>query len=257
MLLSATALFSQEPEVDLERLLRKSDPSRLRQDIRTLMDRYRGTAFEFYLDALTEADAELALKKYEQLMERFPTSRYAGDALFKVAQYYFSRGLYISARKKFVEFEKKFPRSPSIHDARYFAMASQCAIKKDDACYEELKKYLVENSRSPFTKLAKKDLNALRENIYGDKELSNGDISNGSGEYTLQIGAFSQVNNALNLKDYCKDLGLPVEVREKNLRNGTLYLVWLGAFETEEAAETFGERFKRQHGKPFRVVERY
>lgn len=239
--------------MELERLLRTQDAEMLRSKVQSLISRYRGTAFALYVDALTETEAKRAVEKYDELVDKFPNSRYASEALIKVGQYYFSRGLYISARRKFLEFIDNYPKSIYIHDARYFALASLCATKKDEACYAELKKFLIENSRSPFARLAKEDLNALRQMTKADAE-SNVLTTNTQGEYTVQIGAFSQVNRALNLKNYCLKLGLPVEIREKNRGNKTMYLVWVGSFTTESAAMIFGKRFKEEHGKPFRIV---
>ena len=254
---SPTLLFPQEPDREIEALLQIQDEAAFHKQLQTLRKKYRGTAVALYLEALTEPNAVAAVEKYKALATRFPKSKYAPQALMKVAEYYFARGLYISSRRKFQEVVEKYPRSPYVYEARYFALASLCAISRDESCYAELKKYIIENPGSPFLVMAKRDLLALRE---GKKESppepANGRTQTAKGRYTLQVGAFSQVNNALNLKSYCMKLGLPVEVRESRSQGRTMYLVWVGAFETEEAARLFGEKFKREHGKPYRIVTR-
>ena len=75
-----------------------------------------------------------------------------------------------------------------------------------------------------------------------------------SGNYTLQIGAFEQANNALNLRNYVANLGYPVEIVERGNGEHRIYQVLLGSFETEEQAQQFGENFKKSHGKLYRVV---
>ncbi|MFQ5640716.1 MAG: SPOR domain-containing protein [bacterium] len=254
-LLGHELVFAQEPEVALHRLLQTSDGSNVRAQIELLKSSYRGTAFAFYLDALAETDAERAYEKYQNLIRQHRNSRYAGSALFRIAQFHFSRGLYISARREFLEFVDKYPRSPFIHEARYFALSCLCATQRDESCYDELKTFLIENSHSPYARLAKEDLNSLRM-IVKSSQRSNGGTMSSQGEYTVQIGAFGQINNALNLKSFCRDLGLPADIREANINGKTRYLVWLGYFETEQSALTFGKKFKEEHGKPFRVVKR-
>ena len=75
------------------------------------------------------------------------------------------------------------------------------------------------------------------------------------GKYTLQVGAFSQTNNALKLRNYFSRLGVPVEIRKKSVDNRTMYLVWIGSFESKATARSFGESLKREHGKPYRIVD--
>ncbi|MFQ5771132.1 MAG: SPOR domain-containing protein [bacterium] len=253
-LLFVGRLFSQEPDIDLNKLLHANNPDELAQKIQSFIIKNRGTALALYLEAVTETNATQAVEKYKQLLSKFPNSDYAAIALLKTAQYYFSRGLYITARKYYLELVEKYPHSSFIDDAMYFAAACLYASGKYESCYAELKNFLVQNPHSSFTKLAKEDLKEINKKYQFSKLKF--EIANAKGKYALQIGAFNQVNNALNLKNYCQKLGLPVEVREKNESNTTMYLVWIGAFESRESALNFGNKFKKEYGKPFRIVSR-
>jgi len=248
-------VFSQEIDSNLNRILKSYDDEELQDRIDSIAKRYEGMPVAMYLDAVVEADASVAVEKYLRLITRFPESEYAATATFKIGQYYFSRGLYVSARKYFLQLIEKYPESSYIDDAMYYAASCLFAIRNYDSCRSELRNFLAHYQRSPLREIAKQDLDEI-DSKTNHKADRNKEIQNPSGTFTLQVGAFNQINNALNLRNYLSKLGLPVEVREKHERKDTLYLVWLGSFETKREAQDFGETFKEEHGKPYRIVTR-
>lgn len=253
--LLAYPVFPQEIDSNLNRILKSYDGEELQGRINSIAKRYEGMAVAMYLDAVIETDAGVAVEKYLQLITRFPDSKYAATAKFRIGQYYFSRGLYVSARKYFLQLIEAYPDSEYIDDAMYYAASCLFAIRNYDSCRSELRNFLARYQRSPLTEIAKRDLDEI-DSKTNHKADRNEEIQNPSGTFTLQVGAFSQINNALNLRNYLSKLGLPVEVREKHERKDTLYLVWLGSFETKREAQDFGETFKEEHGKPYRIVTR-
>jgi tetratricopeptide (TPR) repeat protein len=252
----ASALPAQEPGFDLQKVLQTGSVEGFRAEVTAYIAKNKDKPLAMYLDALSQSNASKAVEKYKQLLARHPNSEYADRAVIKIAQYYFSRGLYVAARKHFLELIETYPSSPMIAEAMYFAAACLYASGNIESSYTEYKNVINQYPDSPFARLAKEE---LQEGSFNGKDahgLSNVNLANAKGKFAIQIGAFTQVNNALNLKNYCLKLGLPVEIREKKENNATQYLVWVGAFETREAAENFGNTFKKEHGKLFRVVER-
>lgn len=257
LLLLSAALFAQEPAFDLERILQSSSVEGFREGVRAYIAKNKGTPLAIYLDALSQNDASVAAEKYRQLVTLYPNSEYADRALMKTAQYYYSRGLYVAARKQFLELVEKHPNSVYLDEAMYFAASCLYASGNHESAVSELKNLISQHPKSRFAQLAKDDLqesNHHSSNGSNDPKKSPLKIDSRNGKYSLQIGAFSQVNNALNLKNYCLKLGFPAEIREKKEGRATVYLVWLGAFESKDEAERFGEMFKKEHGKPYRVV---
>jgi tetratricopeptide (TPR) repeat protein len=253
-LFAATALHSQNTDFDLQRILTTSSVEGFREEVRAYIAKNKGTPLSVYLDALSQTDASVAVEKYRQLTTVYPNSEYADRAQLRVAQYYFSRGLYVAARKHFLELVEKYPKSPHLEEALYFAAAGLHASGTYDSAASEFKNLLMQYPNSRFVSLIKED---LQESNYSVDSADNKNTKlDPRGKYSLQIGAFSQVNNALTLKNYCTKLGFPAEVREKQESRSNVYLVWLGSFETQEDAERFGETFKREHGKPYRIVAR-
>lgn len=248
--------FAQENDTNLLRILKTYNEAELTDRISAIAKRYDGTAVALYLDAVIERDANLAVEKYFQLLTKFPDSEYSEAALFKVGQYHFSRGLYVSARKYFLQLIEDFPKSHSTDEAMYYAAACLFAVRNYESCRSELRNFLRQNPGSPLRKVAEQDLDEIDSQTSHVGVDRNQPTPKMSGKFTLQVGAFNQINNALNLRNYLSKLGLPVELREKNERNETMYLVWLGSFETEREAREFGETFKEEHGKPYRIVTR-
>jgi tetratricopeptide (TPR) repeat protein len=252
----APALFSQAPSFDLEHVLRTSSVEGFREEVRAFVAKNKNTPLALYLDALSQTDAAAAVDKYRQLVSQHPNSEYADRALLKTAQYYFSRGLYVAARKQYLELVEQYPNSPYLPESLYFAASCLYASGNQESAANELKNLIRQHADSRFARIAKEDLqesNGLSASAAFKKPAIKMDSPNG--KFSLQIGAFTQVNNALNLKNYCLKLGYPAEIREKK-DGATMYLVWLGSFATKEEAERFGEIFKKEHGKLYRVVAR-
>ncbi|MFQ5864106.1 MAG: SPOR domain-containing protein, partial [bacterium] len=251
--LSSTKLYSQIPDFDLHRHLRDGSFEDVKQKVKLFAEKNKGTGSALYLEAVIETDAEKAVENYERLLTRFPKSELADDALYRIAQYHFSRGLYVSARRHFLDLAETYPESPFVDDARYFAAACLFAAEKYKSCHAELTSLLLKYPRSPFAKLAKEDLKEIKSVQKGVELDSKTHLDESKGKYTLQIGAFTKINNALNQRNYFSKFGLPVEIREKNEAGVTFYLVWLGAFKTRSAASAYGMKFKKKYGKPYRI----
>ncbi len=254
--LTSLLLSAQQLDFDLQRVLQTGSVEGFRAEVQAYIAKHQDTPLALYLDALSQSNAGKAVEKYKQLLARHPNFEYADRAVIKTAQYYFSRGLYVAARKHFLELIENYPGSSLIAEAMYFAAASLYVSGNLESSYAEYKNVINQYPDSPFARLAKEE---LQEGSFNGKDagvLPNVNLANAKGKFAIQIGAFTQVNNALNLKNYCLKLGLPVEIREKKENNTTQYLVWVGAFETREAAENFGNTFKKEHGKLFRVVTR-
>jgi len=250
-----TPLLAQNGHFNLDELLKNHKPDEIRQRVQSEIRKNKGTPLGLYLEAFLETDAAKAVETYQQILRKFPDSREAEAAALKTAQYYFSRGLYVSARKHFLELIERYPKSEYVDDSMYSAAACLYAAGKYRSCYVELNNFLTKNPNSPLRPLALDDLKELRDKT-GDTRGMERVASKSDGKYALQIGAFSKRANAEKLMSYCETLGLPVEIRERKKNNKIMYLVWMGSFESAEDSRTFGDKFKREHGKPFRVVER-
>jgi len=65
------------------------------------------------------------------------------------------------------------------------------------------------------------------------------------GKFHLQVGAFSERENTDRITGMFRDRGYPVQIREKNTGDRTIYLVWVGFYQDRNAALLAGEAIER------------
>ncbi|MGK9368807.1 SPOR domain-containing protein [Melioribacter sp. Ez-97] len=65
-----------------------------------------------FLDAVLTKDGKSALNKYVYIIEKFPASRYADAALYRIFTYYYSLGAYNKAERYLDLLKSKYPASP-------------------------------------------------------------------------------------------------------------------------------------------------
>jgi tetratricopeptide (TPR) repeat protein len=73
--------------------------------------------------------------------------------------------------------------------------------------------------------------------------------------FSLQVGSFSAIENAEALKVSLARAFSPVSVVSGTAANKTVYRVRVGAFETREAAQAFGDSAVTKKGLQFRIIE--
>jgi TolA-binding protein len=76
------------------------------------------------------------------------------------------------------------------------------------------------------------------------------------GDYTIQVGAFGKRSNALNLQTKLKSWGYQVEMIKRAGRHRTLYLVWVGRYQSREQALREAEKLEKDRGLPYQVIQR-
>jgi tetratricopeptide (TPR) repeat protein len=258
---------AQDFEDDLVSWLEKHSKEELKSRLETIKKKYPNSAVLIFLEAYVEEDGDRAVDLYKQLVEKFPGSKFTSNALFKLAQYYYAVGSYVSARQYVDNLVDQFPGSPLVPEAKFLAARCLIATGYYVAAEEELKDIIKKFSKSPCKNYAKAELTSLNElekqsinppqseNVPTDFKQP---IENfeGNGKYTIQIGAYQDKNNALKQKDLYSQQGYLASVETKYVNNSLLYLVWIGDFETEDQAARFGEVFKNLHGISFHVVKK-
>jgi TolA-binding protein len=76
------------------------------------------------------------------------------------------------------------------------------------------------------------------------------------GKYTVQVGAFSERANAINLQNQLHSAGYQVEVVKKAGRHRSLYLVWVGSYESRQEAERQAQLLEKQRGLPYQIIRK-
>jgi cell division septation protein DedD len=217
----------------------------VRKTLPDLVAKYQNTPGFLYLEGRLASDGIEAVKFYQGVVDNFPKSEWADDALFRIYQYYYALGLYRTADLKMQQLKKDFPTSPFVTGKPQAALPKQ----DEEAVNLPVKDTVVAETPKPITPPISQPQSAPVQTPPS--------MPAQLGAYTLQVGAFSTVANAEKQKDFFEDLGYAAEITNKVRGGKSLHLVWVGSFKTADEAMRFGKEVKTKHKISSIVVERY
>jgi len=178
-----------------------------------LLKKYPDKVETKFFSAVFESDADKALPFYEALLAKRPNHPFADECLFRLMQFAYAKGTYQAARMKFEKLQKDYPHSPLL------PMAIQLFSET------------LMDTLSPVT--IKSDTTKI--------------VKSGGRKYALQVGAFSMMQNANELKSKIMDAGFePVDIIEKKVNGKKLFAVWVGAFDSKNDAQKKGQELKEK-----------
>ena len=214
-------------------LLDRGQTDEVRRALPDLVTRYPNTAGLLFLQGRLASDGTEAVKFYQCIVDNFPRSEYADNALYRIYQYYSALGLYRTAEKKMAQLKRDYPgssfvtgKAPALLPAREEAAIS--LPQKERAMSETLATTAPE-SRAPESPKP----------------------------YTLQVGAFSTMANAEKQKLFFEERGYGSEITDKVRAGRSLHLVWVGNFRNAEEAARQGKEIKAKYKIDSIVVEKY
>ncbi len=170
-----------------------------------------------FLSAVLTSSGEKALEKYVNIYENFPNCKYADAALFRIFSYYYSLGYYKRAESYLNQMKEFYPKSP------YIKMADR-NIPDDDLSTGEV-----------------------------TEQTENAD--EGNYNFTVQAGAFLNIDNARNLMKTISDNGYWCEIETKEIGGSNLNVVLVGRFVNREETTAVIEYLKSTHKINGRIAE--
>lgn len=178
-----------------------------------------------FLDAVLTEDGEEALKKYEQFYNRHPNHMFADAALYRVFSYYYSLGIYNRAEGYLAKLKSDYPDSP------YIKAADRSIPDEEDVIIEETGSGHQPKSDPPQP-LPKK-----------------------TGQYTVQAGAFLNIENAKKLQQSLEADGYSVELGTKSVGGSLLNVVKVGKYDNMDEASELLNHLKAKYSLNGRVIE--
>lgn len=187
--------------------------------IQGLKQLYPNSPSLIYLDGLLTEDGEKAFQVYKSLVDKYPNSKYADDAVYRIYAYFSAINKTDKAEFYLNRLKTEYPESPYISLTKRvtFAENTKPTVKTDEG----------------------KTIPKVNEKI-ADKEY----------KFTVQAGAFTRKENALKLKIDFDKAGYSSQVVEKTVGGSLFHVVNVGKFASEEEAKGFlgiiNSKFKLQ-----------
>lgn len=178
-----------------------------------------------FLDAVITEDGESALEKYESIYNNFPKSKFADASLYRIFSYYYALGIYKKAESFRQTLVSEYPGSPYIKAV---------------------------NRKLPDIELSNEEREIKQEEIISEP-VKKVDVVE-SANFTVQAGAFLNIENAMQLKSNLEKSGYPVEITPKDVGGTTLNVVTVGKFDNNTAAEAFLVFLKTKHLLNGRII---
>ena len=278
-----TALFRSVEAGDLERV---------RGELPRLWEQYPNSAGVAYLDAVTQERAEEAVIAYKKLIQNFPDSPYVDDAMIKVGEYLFARGLYTQASRELAKLPKIFPKSAHVQRAVDLQINSLLAIGENDSAKIYIRRYsrqfpsldfnynldgkgplsvrplesaaassLTEGMKQPSVAAVAsaprpKPPSVAKTRTAPGRQVKSATEQSVPRPFIIQVGAYGSVQNAMRQKMLLEQQGYTVDLWPITVSGKKLQAVQVVRFETRGEAEKIGRKLKSDFGYKFIVLER-
>lgn len=242
-------------------MIKNGNAEKVRLELPRLEVQYPNNAGVLYLQAVLTSNGTEAVKYYQKIVDTYPNSKWAEDALYKIYQYYYAMGFYRTAEHKLDLLRQNYPNSPYVTGtAKETATPSNSTIAQQPAAKPLSKQEPVvtkpdttkqvqqpkaisqtsamESQQKPQEKKAVTTTPAVQQKPKAA-------VSNSStGSFTIQMGVFAVKENAEKMQAQLSSAGITAEVKLKQLGSKEMYAVYVGVFSSREEARRQNEIYK-------------
>lgn len=234
----------------VDRLLQEKRFKELADELNSLNSREQSHSTALFARALITTDGKSAHRLYNDLVQKDHSSKYADQAIFRIAQYHYLTKNYKAAKGYFSLLSRHYDDSQLKDDAQY--MYCQCLLAQGavDSAKLFLRTFVKNVRHSPFVDLAVLDLEDLEQaNVLDDQEVE-------AMRFSIQVGAFSNRDNAKRFADTLTKRNIPADIVEKRIGRQRLYAVWVGRFSSRESARSYAGRHLANIIDDYQIVDR-
>lgn len=213
--------FSQSSGPDIPKrleMIEKGQGEQVKAELPTLLTNYQNNPGVMYLQGVLTNDGTEAAKIFQSIVDNFPKSEWADDALYKLYQYYYSIGLYKTADQKMAQLKQDYPYSA-------YAVDQKASTKETSA-------------------------------DTADVVMPKGTVQKFSTSFTVQVGAFSTLQRAEELKNFFEGKGYSSNIFTMVTNGRKLHKVWVGEFQNQDDARRFSAEIKKKFTLDSIVVAR-
>lgn len=212
------AQTSSDPDIKSRvEAIRRGDAESVRKELPLLRASYVNNPGVMYLEALLTEDGSDAARIYQGIVDGFPDSEWADDALYRLYQYYYSIGLYKTADQKLAQLRDRYPHS-------------QYASPSSEPRPEERRQAVVTPPAAAFQAPAEtRPAPTVRPSPAEPRESAK--------PFTVQVGAFGDIRNAKDLSERVRRKGYSVEVVSGGNPSSPIHRVWVGSYADRASAQ--------------------
>ena len=245
----ASFLYSQNIDMYIS-LIHEGQSEGVKDNLPELISKYPNDPGVIYLQALLTVNGMKSLELYSKLIEKFPESKYSGEASVKIGEYFYARGLYSQAGRQLCVIPRKYPRLSNMQVVIDMMVSSFRAIGEEDSV-----KYYSSIYQSMFPNLDISKYGIEKQPILNPRIIDN-EKRKEPKPYVVQIGAFGSIQNANRLKLQVSQIGYEVEISPVQTNGKGLQAVRVVRYRSKSFAEKVGEVIKRKLGIDYRVLYR-
>jgi hypothetical protein len=216
---------AQNPDALVPALIARvnaGEAAAVREELPPLLVKHPNHPGLLFVQGLVTTNGAEAVRVYQSIVDNYPKSAWADDALFKVYQFYYALGLYRTADLKLAQLRRDYPASPFLRTAMRDSSAATVMQQ--------------EEPQRPESTPPQAGTTA---------EL-----------YTLQTGAFGTRANADRQRAALEGQGIGAEVVTRVRGGQTVFLVLHGTFATADEARARGAEILKTYNIPSFVVTR-
>jgi tetratricopeptide (TPR) repeat protein len=202
-------IYSQD--IDITSALKQIESGNIQSATKTLQEfRFKNMndPSVIFLDAVLTKDGDEALKKYSIVLEKYPESKYADASLYRIFSYYYTLGYYKKAESYLNRLKKDYPES--------------VYIKTADRKIPDIEEPIIQQVTTPQIKQP-----VQQKKVESEKY-----------NFTIQAGAFLNLENAKKLSDQLKKENYFTEITTKEVGGSILNVLNVGRFTNEEETKT-------------------
>ena len=178
-----------------------------------------------YLKGLIEIEGEASKIYFEDYFLNYPQDEYADDSVVKVAEFYYSQGLYIQSSSWYKKIVFEYPESKHFKKSvSYFLNSLLISGHKDTA------DYYIRKFQKDYPKLKFSNEYLIESSM---KEKSKNSIKNNpmnKSKYSVQIGSFKNYDLAKAKKIILGNEGFLCRIDEILINGEVFYSVRVGIF---------------------------
>lgn len=261
-------------QADIDRLIKdvyRGNTQEAEESIYKLRAEFPESPSLLFLLALIDNNVERSIEKYKDIFNLYPDSEYADDAVMKLSEYYYTKGSYLQSAEWAKKINLYYSQSEHINRSLNMYLRGLILTGKEDTAnfyVQSFKKKYPDITYEDFPELElveekvqqkkEEEKNKLLEAVKNIKKslLPTNNIDPKK-HFSIQIGAYGNIDNASRVRDELLDLNFNARVdiiylqtKEKNL-----YAVREGYFKSKEYARSTQKKIKSRSGYDSIVVD--